>query len=77
MANSDLRKTVSLLGALMRYVAPRGDTRIRLRIWVAFTCLVAAKGSNMVTPLLYAAEVDLVNDKSGFAMSALLFRVWA
>ncbi|MDC0063118.1 ABC transporter ATP-binding protein/permease [Candidatus Puniceispirillum sp.] len=75
MANSDLRKTVSLLGALVRYVAPRGDTRIRLRIWVAFTCLVAAKGSNMVTPLLYGAAVDLVNDESGFAMSALIFLV--
>ena len=75
MANSDLRKTVSLLGALMRYVAPRGNTKIRLRIWVAFTCLVAAKGSNMVTPLLYGTAVDLVNDESGFAMSALIFLV--
>ena len=75
MAPSKLRKTASLFGVLMRYVVPRGNTKIRLRIGVAFACLVAAKGSNMVTPLLYGAAVDLVNGGSGFAMSALMFVV--
>ena len=75
MAPSKLRKTASLFGVLMKYVVPRGNTKIRLRIGVAFACLVAAKGSNMVTPLLYGAAVDLVNGGSGFAMSALMFVV--
>ncbi len=75
MARSNFRKTALLLGELMRYVAPRGNTKIRLRIWAAFSCLVAAKSSNMVTPLLYGAAVDLVNHESGFAMSALIFLV--
>ena len=75
MIPSKLLKTASLLGALKRYVLPRGDAKIRLRIGAAFACLVAAKGSNMVTPLLYGAAVDLVNGGSGFAMSALLFLV--
>jgi hypothetical protein len=52
MASSNLRKTASLLHALMHYTAPRGDNKIRVRIGVAFTCLIAAKSSNMVTPLL-------------------------
>ena len=75
MVPSKLLKTASLLGALKRYIVPRGDTEIRLRIGAAFACLVAAKGSNMVTPLLYGAAVDLVNGDSGFAMSALMFLV--
>ena len=75
MASSNLRKTTSLLRALMHYTAPRGDNKIRMRIGAAFVCLVAAKSSNMVTPLLYGAAVDLVNGDSGFAMSALMFLV--
>ena len=75
MASSNLRKTGSLLRALMHYTAPRGDNKIRVRIGAAFACLIAAKSSNMVTPLLYGAAVDLVNGDSGFAMSALMFLV--
>ena len=75
MVSSNLRKTASLLRALMHYTAPRGDNKIRVRIGAAFACLIAAKSSNMVTPLLYGAAVDLVNGDSGFAMSALMFLV--
>ena len=75
MASSNLRKTALLLRALMHYTAPRGDNKIRVRIGAAFVCLIAAKSSNMVTPLLYGAAVDLVNGDSGFAMSALMFLV--
>ena len=75
MASSNLRKTALLLRALMHYTVPRGDYKIRARIGAAFVCLIAAKSSNMVTPLLYGAAVDLVNGDSGFAMSALMFLV--
>ncbi|XDZ71026.1 ABC transporter ATP-binding protein/permease [Alphaproteobacteria bacterium LSUCC0744] len=75
MARSNLRKTATLLRSLMDYTAPRGDNKIRVRIAAAFGCLVAAKGSNMITPLLYGAAVDLVNSESGFAMSALMYLV--
>ena len=75
MARSNLRKTATLLRSLMHYTAPRGDNKIRVRIAAAFGCLVAAKGSNMITPLLYGAAVDLVNGESGFAMSALMYLV--
>ena len=75
MARSNLRKTATLLRSLMHYTAPCGDNKIRVRIAAAFGCLVAAKGSNMITPLLYGAAVDLVNGESGFAMSALMYLV--
>ena len=55
----------------MRYTSPRGNRPIRMRIMAAFSCLVASKSANMMTPLLYGAAVDLVNGSSGFAMSAL------
>ena len=75
MSQAAWRKTIGLLGELMRYTAPRGNRRIRLRIAAAFGCLVASKGANMLTPLLYGAAVDLVNGSSGFAMKALVFLV--
>ncbi len=71
MSQASWRKTIGLLGELMRYTAPRGDRPIRVRIMAAFGCLVASKSANMMTPLLYGAAVDLVNGGSGFAMSAL------
>ena len=71
MSQASWQKTIGLLGELMRYTAPRGNRRIRIRIMAAFGCLVASKSANMMTPLLYGAAVDLVNGSSGFAMSAL------
>jgi ABC-type transport system involved in Fe-S cluster assembly fused permease/ATPase subunit len=71
MSQASWQKTIGLLGELMRYTAPRGNRRIRMRIMAAFGCLVASKSANMMTPLLYGAAVDLVNGSSGFAMSAL------
>lgn len=71
MSQASWQKTIGLLGELMRYTAPRGNRRIRIRILAAFGCLVASKSANMITPLLYGAAVDLVNGSSGFAMSTL------
>jgi ABC-type transport system involved in Fe-S cluster assembly fused permease/ATPase subunit len=75
MSDTTWRKTMSLLGELMRYTAPRGNRRVRLRIGAAFACLVASKGANILTPLFYGAAVDLVNGTQGFAMSALVLLV--
>ena len=75
MARSALQKTVSLLRDLWLYTAPRGNWRVRARIGSAFACLVASKGSNIITPLMYGAAVDLVNGDNGFSMSVLLLVV--
>ena len=60
-----------LLWEIARYAAPRGNRSIRNRIIGAFLCLVLAKASNIVTPLLYGWSVDLVNGDNGFSMMVL------
>ena len=72
MAKSELNKTFALLGELWRYTAPRGDWRVRGRIAAAFSALVAARGSNIITPLMYGAAVDMVNQDAGFSLKMLL-----
>ena len=72
MARSELNKTFALLGELWRYTAPQGDWRVRGRIAAAFSALVAARGSNIITPLMYGAAVDMVNQEAGFSLKMLL-----
>jgi hypothetical protein len=43
MASSNLRKTASLLRALMHYTAPRGDNKIRVRIGAPLPVLLRQK----------------------------------
>ena len=43
---------------LAPYLWPRGETGLRLRVVVALACLVAAKGINVVVPMLYKRAVD-------------------
>ena len=61
--------------SLWGYTAPKGDRRIRLRIMSAFGALVASRGSNIITPLLYGAAVDMVNTERSFSLSILLVLV--
>ena len=75
MKNPGLGKTFALLGQLWGYTAPRGDWLVRGRIAAAFSALVAARGSNIITPLLYGAAVDMVNDEAGFSLKILLLLV--
>ena len=58
---------------LYDFTAPKGDKAVRRRIIYAFLCLVAAKLSNLVTPLLYGASVDLVSGDEGFSLTVLWF----
>ena len=64
---------IALLRQLFGYAAPRGNKRLRARIWAAVLCLLLAKGSNVFTPLLYGKAVDLVNQDAGFSISILLY----
>ena len=75
MKNPGLGKTFALLEQLWGYTAPRGDWRVRGRIAAAFSALVVARGSNIITPLLYGAAVDMVNDEAGFSLKVLLLLV--
>ena len=64
-------KTLAL--ELYEFTAPKGDKKVRARIALAFVCLVAAKISNLITPLLYGASVDLVKGEDGFSLTILWF----
>ena len=75
MAQSTLSKTAALLRELWYYTAPRGNWRVRGRIGAAFSCLVASKGSNIITPLMYGAAVDLVSGQTGFSMKILMLLI--
>ena len=63
----------TLLKQLFSYAAPRGNTRLQMRIWLALLCLFLAKGSNILTPLLYGKSVDLVSQDNGFSVYILLY----
>ena len=67
------RSILSLLWAIAAYAAPRGNTQIRNRIIGAFACLILAKSSNIITPLLYGGAVDYVNGDAGFSTLILWY----
>ena len=67
------RTILSLLLEIAAYAAPRGNKQMRYRIIGAFTCLVLAKSSNIITPLLYGGAVDYVNGDAGFSTLVLWY----
>ena len=67
------RSILSLLLEIAAYAAPRGNTQIRNRIIGAFACLILAKSSNIITPLLYGGAVDYVNGDAGFSTIILWY----
>ena len=67
------RTILSLLLGIAAYAAPRGNKQMRYRIIGAFTCLVLAKSSNIITPLLYGGAVDYVNGDAGFSTLVLWY----
>ena len=66
-----------LLWAIARYAAPRGDRKILARLIGAGLCLVLAKFSNIVTPLIYGRAVDHVNGDAGFSLQILWYLLGA
>ena len=67
------RNILTLLLEIAAYAAPRGNTQIRNRIIGAFACLILAKSSNIITPLLYGGAVDYVNGDAGFSILILWY----
>jgi len=75
MKNTGFQKTMALMRSLWAYTAPSGDWRVRGRIAAAFSALVASRGSNIITPLMYGAAVDMVNNDRGFSLPLLLLLI--
>jgi len=67
------RSVASLILTIASCAAPKGDKAIRTRIIAAFICLLLAKSSNIITPLLYGRAVDYVNGDAGFSLMVLWY----
>lgn len=67
------QKMLGLMRQILAYAAPKDNRQMRLRIYGAVICLVLAKLSNLITPLLYGQAVDLVNDDNGFSIMLLWY----
>lgn len=66
------------LRTLLPYLWPRGESGLRLRVIVAVVLLVAAKGFNVVVPVLYKHVVDgLAADQFGKIAAVPVFMVIA
>ena len=72
---STLKKSqmLGLMRTILSYAAPKGDTAIRNRIYLAILCLVLAKTANLITPIFYGRAVDLVNGDDGFTIMMLWY----
>lgn len=64
---------LGLMRTILSYAAPKGDTAIRNRIYLAILCLVLAKTANLITPIFYGRAVDLVNGDDGFTIMMLWY----
>ena len=64
---------LGLMRTILSYAAPKGDTAIRNRIYLAILCLVLAKTANLITPIFYVRAVDLVNGDDGFTIMMLWY----
>jgi ATP-binding cassette, subfamily B, heavy metal transporter len=56
------------LRSLLPYIWPKDDRIARLRVAVAFFCLILAKTATVVVPITYARAVDAIAPKDGRAI---------
>src|SRR5271155_1360707 len=59
------------LVSLLPYIWPKDDRVARLRVVVAFGCLILAKVATVVVPIAYARAIDVIAPKDGRAMVAV------
>jgi len=70
--NIDNRTHWDTLKSLAPYLWPKGEPGLRLRVVLSLVFLVAAKGSNVLVPVLYARAVDALAPASGGAALAVI-----
>ena len=70
--NIDNRTHWDTLKSLAPYLWPKGEPGLRLRVVLSLVFLVAAKGSNVLVPVMYARAVDALAPASGGAAVAVI-----
>ncbi len=62
------RAELGALRSLAVYLWPAGQPLLRLRVVLALTCLVLAKGATVYVPVLYKQAVDALTSQAGGAL---------
>jgi ABC-type transport system involved in Fe-S cluster assembly fused permease/ATPase subunit len=57
------------LRSLLPYLWPRDSVEMRLRVVLAFACLIVAKLANVYVPILYKGAVDALGGEAGVAVA--------
>ncbi|MCX7374681.1 MAG: ABC transporter ATP-binding protein/permease [Alphaproteobacteria bacterium] len=70
--NIENRTQWDTLKSLAPYLWPKGEAGLRLRVVLSLVFLVAAKGSNVLVPVMYARAVDALAPASGGAAIAVI-----
>ena len=72
-SNDKILTPLRTLNELLRFVIPKGNKEMPIRITFAFIFLILATLVSVYTPFLYGKAVDLVSDKSSINLSLLWF----
>src|SRR5271165_6374213 len=65
------RSAWQTLRSLLPYIWPKDDRVAKLRVLVAFGCLILAKVATVLVPIAYARAVDVIAPKDGRAIVAV------
>ena len=65
------RSLIQTVGSLLPYIWPRQDVRSRVRVVLAFGCLVLAKLATVYIPIVYSRAVDALTPKGAAGMLTL------
>ena len=72
-SNDKILTPLRTLHELLRFVIPKGNKEMPIRIILALIFLILATLVSVYTPFLYGKAVDLVSDKSSINLSLLWF----
>ena len=72
-SNDKILTPLRTLNELLRFVIPKGNKEMPIRITLALIFLILATLVSVYTPFLYGKAVDLVSDKSSINLSLLWF----
>ncbi len=72
-SNDKILTPLRTLNELLRFVIPKGNKEMPIRIILALIFLILATLVSVYTPFLYGKAVDLVSDKSSINLSLLWF----
>ena len=72
-SNDKILTPLRTLNELLRFVIPKGNKEMPIRITLALIFLILATLVSVYTPFLYGKAVDLVSDKNSINLSLLWF----